>query len=144
VRNRRAILALVVLCLVGLTLAARLWLESGPPRVTTLALTTQIDPATKAPRTTLEDFPPGTKVMYAVVKVKNPRRGTRVESKWYFDRYGTGRYGLVDSSFVTFPDRRDRYVAFSLAAQETFPPGTYKVSILVDGQVALEREFRVR
>jgi len=132
------------LCLAMLAAAGCGGANSGPPRVVSLALATQIDPTTKAPQNTVERFPLNTKVMYVTVQIENPRKGTEVEGKWYYDSQGRGHFGLVDSSKVTFPDRKKRYVAFSLRAADQFPAGSYKVAILVDGQVAQEKLFEVR
>lgn len=132
------------LCLAMLAAAGCGGANSGPPRVVSLALTTQIDPTTKAPQDAVEQFPQNTKVMYVSVRIDNPRKGTEVEAKWYYDSQGKGQFGLVDSSKVTFPDGKKRYAAFSLTAADQFPAGSYKVAILVDGQVAQEKVFIVR
>lgn len=96
------------------------------------------------PIRTLDSFPASTKLLYAVALVKNPSQGTKVDAEWTFDQNGTGAFTPVDASGVTFPKAsKQNHVAFSLKAVKDFIPGTYKVTILLDGKPAKDLTFKI-
>ncbi|HEY3369153.1 MAG TPA: hypothetical protein VGK74_29210 [Symbiobacteriaceae bacterium] len=120
-------------------------LTKEPPKVGTVTLTDQVDSSTKAAKTALTGFPKGTRLMYVSVQVLNPRKGTKVEVHWFYDKDSNGQYNRVDAADVTFDTAsRDRYAAFSLeAANPPFPPGAYSVQVFLDGQQVRELKFKV-
>jgi len=117
-------------------------LAKNPPGVVSVTLTDQVKEGSMAPENARESFASSTQLIYASALVSNPRKGTKVEARWTFDKEGQGTYSPIDHSDVTFPDaRKESYVAFSLKAVTTLMPGTYKVQILLDDKPAKEATF---
>jgi hypothetical protein len=140
----RASAWLVCLLLAASLLGGCTLFAQNPPSVVSIAMTDQVKEGTMEPVRTLDSFPASAKLLYAVALVKNPGQGTKVDAEWTFDQEGTGAFKPVDSSSVTFPKAgKQNYVAFSLKAVTTFIPGTYKVTILLDGKPAQDLTFKI-
>ncbi len=128
-----------------LTLAAGLLGGCGlftkePAAVSPITLTDQVDEKTKEARRPLTGYPATTTEFFAVVKVMNPRQGTKVAARWYYD----GKF--VQEFPLDFAESgKDRFVAFNLvsSSNQPFPTGQYKVEILLDGNVVQQQEFKV-
>lgn len=141
----RSALWLLSLALITTLTAGCGFLAKESPKVGSVTLTDQVDPTSKAAKTALTSFPKGARLMYVSVQVLNPRKGTKVKAQWFYDKDGNGTYQGIDEAEVTFDTfSRDRYAAFSLeAAKDPFPPGPYKVQVLLDGAQAKELTFNV-
>lgn len=134
-----ACLLLTLLLLSGCSLLAK-----DPPSVLSITMTDQVQEGSMEPVGSLDSFPASTKLLYAVALIKSPRQGTKVDAEWTFDQEGTGAFKPVDASSVTFPQAgRQNYVAFSLKAVTAFIPGTYKVTILLDGKPSQDLTFKI-
>jgi hypothetical protein len=140
----RASAWLICLLLAAFLLGGCSLLAQDPPSVLSITMTDQIKEGTMEPVRTLESFPTSAKLLYAVALVKSPRQGTKVDAEWSFDQEDSGAFKPVDGSSVTFPKAgKQNYVAFSLKAVTTFNPGTYKVTILLDGKPARDLTFKI-
>lgn len=141
----RALCLLVCLLLVaGSTAGCGLFGSKEPASLASVALTDQIDDHTKAPLSNLTEFPAGSTVLYVSALVTAPKKGTAVQAQWWYDRESTGNFTPIDTADVTFPEAsREKYVAFSLSAKTTFPPGPYKVKITLDNSQVKELAFTV-
>lgn len=119
-------------------------LTKAPPKVTAVTLTDRVDERTRAPLNPVSGFPSGSKLFYATARVENPRQGTKMEARWFYDKEGKGNFLPVSTAQVEFDaGSAERYVAFSLTATTTFPAGAYKVQIYLDGAMVSETPFRV-
>lgn len=119
-------------------------LSKAPPKVAAVTLTDRVDEVTKAPLNPLTSFPNGSKLFLVTARVENPRKDTKIEARWFYDKEGKGSYLPVDTARVAFDAGSDeRYVAFSLAATTTFPSGAYKVQIFLDDAMVSETPFQV-
>lgn len=115
-----------------------------PASLASATLTDQVDEKTKAPLRSLTGFPTGSKVIFISTLIKNPQKGTKVEARWFYDKDAKGNFLPVDTATVNFDEAsRDKYVAYSLQATETFPAGSYKVQIWLDGNMAKEIAFTI-
>lgn len=140
----RASAWLVCLLLAAFLLGGCSLLAKDPPSVLSITMTDQVKEGTMEPLNTLESFSASAKMLYAVALIKSPREGTKVDAAWTFDQEGTGAFKPVDTSSVTFPKAgKQNYVAFSLKAVTAFIPGTYKVTILLDGKPAQDLTFKI-
>ena len=136
-------LVCLLLC-AALTAGCSLSKGKEPASVAAATLTDQVDEKTKAPLRSLTSFPSGSKVIFISALIKNPQTGTKVEAQWFYDKERKGNFLPVDTATVTFDAAsRDKYVAYSLQAAETFPDGTYKVQIWLDGKMAKEITFTI-
>jgi len=135
--RQRSIVMLVTV--MALLLSGCGLVSSDPPAIGSLTLTNQVDEHTKAATTPLTTFPAQTSQFYASVHVLNPIKQTKVMARWYYDQK------LVDEYELAFDVKGDRYVAFQLtsSAGKPFPAGSYKIEVLLDGQLAQQQEFRV-
>jgi hypothetical protein len=142
VKFRVLLLMLALLLALGLVEGCSA-LTGKPPTMGAVALTEKVNEQTKAPLAAVTKFPKGSKLMYVSARVENGRQGTKVEARWFYDKEGKGRFGMVDSKAVTFDVTGSRYAAFSLEAATTFPSGTYKVEIWLNDKLAREVPFSV-
>lgn len=142
----RALCLTIALFLVAsLAAGCGLFGPKEPASLASVTLTDQVDDHTKAPLSNLTEFPAGTKVLYVSALVKAPAKGTGVQAQWWYDKEGKGTFSPIDTADVTFPDAaREKYVAFSLTATTTFPPGAYKVKVSVDNASVRELAFTVK
>lgn len=130
----------VLLSLAALLLGGCGLTKADPPSIGSLTVTDRVEEPTKAPGTPLTTFPSQSTHFYASVQVLNPAKKTRVMARWYFDQK------LIDEYEVTFERPGDRYVAFKLQSEtaKPFPPGSYKVEILLDGKLVEQKSFQVQ
>jgi len=107
--------------------------------VGSLTVTDRINERTKEPVGAVSNFAPKPSQFFASAKILNPRKGTRVVARWYFEDK------LVDESEVKFDVTGDRYVAFNLKAAQNkpFPSGRYQVRVLIDDNPQQQVDFKV-
>jgi len=88
--------------------------------------------------TTDQPFTPGDTV-YAAVVLAAPVPPAQVTARW------TSADGQVvfESTLPVTPGETEAVLQFKMARPAGIPPGTYKVEILVDGQVISSKEFTV-
>jgi hypothetical protein len=133
-------LMLAVLLISGCSMISK-----DPPSLTSATLTNKVDEKTKAPGAAVTSFPAQTKQFFVSTLIKNPKKGTKVEARWQFDEQGQGNFTNVDTAEVSFDkESRQRYAAFSLTPTTSFPPGSYRVQIYLDGTLAKEIVFQVQ
>jgi hypothetical protein len=132
------------LLLTALLLSGCNLLSKEPPTLASATVTDQVDAKTRAPAREVTTFPKDSKQLYVSALIKNPRQGTKVQAIWQYDRENRGAFAPVDEKEVSFDkESRERYVAFGLTATTTFPAGTYRVQLLLDGTLAKEITFHV-
>lgn len=137
----RVPLHLLCLLLAALLLAS---CSSPPPSLMSAALTDKVDEQTMAPLNPVTSFPKSAKTLFVSTLVANPKKDTRVEARWFFDKESKGSYLSVDQASVTFDSAgKNRYVAFRLDAVTEFQPGTYKVELYLDDKLTKELTFAV-
>ena len=137
----RVPLRLLCLLLAAFTLVS---CSTPPPTLTSAVLTDKVDEQTMAPLNPVSSFPKTAKTLYVSSLVANPKKGTRVEAHWFFDKESKGSYLAVDQAVVTFESvGKNRYVAFRLDAVTEFQPGTYKVELHLDDKLTKELTFAV-
>jgi hypothetical protein len=134
---------LLSLVLIAVTLSGCGLLSQEPPSVASVTLSSQVDDRTKAAVNPVTSFPTKSKQLFASVRVEDPQPGTKVEARWLYDQDGDGSFKVVDVAEVSFTEKGNRYVAFSLRAPTTFPDGRYKVQVLLDGEQAQEVSFQI-
>jgi hypothetical protein len=141
--KRRILRACTALLLLSLLAGCSL-IRQDPPSVHSITMTDQVEPHSKAPIHSVTTFPKNTRQLYASVRVLRPRKGSKIEGRWYYDKDRKQNFRLVNSADVIF-DRssKERYVAFTLTSDQPFPPGAYKVEVLLEGQMAGAVEFLV-
>lgn len=134
-RKRIVLLVLAAILLGGCGLFSK-----EPVTVTSLTLTDQVDEKTKQAVRPVQSYPAGATQFFASVKVINPQKGTKVTARWLFE----GK--LVDEWPLEFQSTGDRFVAFNLVSNgnQPFPPGSYRVEILLDDQPKLQQDFKVQ
>lgn len=139
---------LVKLRLLGMILAVALGanlvagcslLTKEPPAIGSLTVTDKVNERTREPIGAVSNFAPKPLQFFASAKVLNPRKGTRVQARWYYEDK------LVDESDVQFEATGDRYVAFNLVAAQDkpFPSGQYQVRLFLDGKPQQQLDFKV-
>lgn len=94
--------------------------------------TASVDPTTNAPGNAVQAFPNDAPVLYAVVYVTNVRAGSVLSASWTYNDVALS--GVV-TSVVPTALYTGGYVQFHLAraASATWPAGTYKIEIALDG-----------
>jgi hypothetical protein len=131
------------------TIAAAV-LSTGPSATPTIVPTpsfgdvvwaTEVDPQTKAPVGAVEAFASDASALYAVVPVRNLPENTTLTAEWTYNE--TSLDGLT-STATTVSTIEDGWVEFHLIrAAETWPDGTYAITVRVDGQAVQTAEVAV-
>lgn len=137
---RRRFGILLVLIAIGLISGCGLF-RREPAAIDSLTLTDQVDERTKQAVRPLNGFPATATQFFASVKVLNAGKGTKVTARWLYE----GK--LVDEWPLVFQDADgDRFVAFNLVHRDSqpFPPGSYRVEILLDGKLVKQQDFNVQ
>lgn len=134
---------LLSMVLIAGTLSGCGLLSQKPPSVASVMLCSQVDERTKAAVDPVSAFPTKSKELFASVRVEDPQPGTKVEARWLYDQEGDGSFSVVDVAEVSFTEKGNRHVAFSLRATTTFPDGHYKIQVFLDGEPAKEVSFQV-
>jgi len=93
-----------------------------------------VDASTQAPTQTMQSFPSDIPSMYACVSVNGLHQGVIVEGSWTYN--GTSLDSLT-TELILPDDVPRRWLAFHISRDrdESWPLGTYAISIAVDGQV---------
>ncbi len=131
--------ALLFLALGANLLAGCSLYTKEPPAIGSLTVTDKVNERTKEPIGAVSNFPPKPLQFFASAKILNPRKGTRVQARWYYEDK------LVDEADVQFEATGDRYVAFNLIAAQNkpFPSGQYQVRLFLDGKPQQQLDFKV-
>jgi hypothetical protein len=85
-----------------------------------------------------------TDTVHAVVHLKSAPTGTKVTATWYVVDVGSSAdpNSQIDTTEITTDGTRN--IDFSLSPQPTWPVGSYKVEIGLNGQVAKTLEYTVK
>jgi hypothetical protein len=109
---------------------------SPNPRVAAVTLTHKLDNEDRA-TDKVTTFAPEDD-FYASVEVADLKKGQQVEGRWYQSTK------LIDSASADIENfTRERFVSFSLKSREDFPPGDYRLEIMIDGKLAKSTRFTV-
>lgn len=108
---------------------------SQPPNVTMLQLGRTLNSDNSVGGHTTQFKP--TDTIYAAVFTDGPAKGAIV-ARWSY----AGR--LVSDATRNVSYNREAYTEFHIQNSGGFPPGDYRVEILVDGKEVMARDFRVQ
>ena len=83
-----------------------------------------------------------TDTYWCLVELKNPEESTLVEAKWYVvEAEGVDEERLIDSKAIA---GESEDLTFSLTHPNPFPPGRYRVDLLLDGELDRSLDFEVK
>lgn len=123
----------------------------GTAEIGAVVWATAVDPATKAPRQRVAAFPADARTIYATLPIVRITRGTTLAASW---SYNDTPIPQLNSAVTAPADAENIWVEFHLTLKPgvaatpplrpgTWPAGTYRVTISVNGTVAERAEVAV-
>jgi len=103
---------------------------------------TAVDDETRAPLDQVTSFVANAPTIYATVAVEHIAAGTTVQAQWSYNRT---RLETLDQVIVAERSDSEVWLEFhlSLSEGETWPAGTYELSLAVNGEPAVRSNVEV-
>jgi hypothetical protein len=112
------------------------------PSIDPVVWATSVDPASLAPAKAVTTLTSDALNIYACLSAINLAKGTIVDASWSYNNTSLDAF----STRLTLPDSApQRWVTFHITRDPNvpWPPGTYAISVAVDGKVIQEASIEV-